>query len=231
MNLAFRQQVNAERALFKRDVLALFNGDNRGHMGHWEYSDPLFAGDVVQGSQEWQRFLNDHPEYYIIAREIELARIFKQVAGNYQDIETVVDFGPGGKVALQDKSFEVIQHLLNVSRYVPIDHSRDYLSSACEFARNKGLACDAREGDFFNDVPFISSDEPTLFMMWGGTHSNIHGDPRGTVPFHDMVKQLGNLRRMMKPNDRLIISQDTNQNRLQGKRDLLKQSFTVSNVI
>ena len=215
INQAFRIQTIAERHVFKKDVMDLFCGRQHGHMGHWEYSDPLFTGDPVQGTKEWQSFLDDHPEYYVIAREIDLANRFETVASHYGRFKAVVDLGPGSEFAVANKSFAVIDTLPHANRYIPIDVSNDYLKAACVYAKTKGLECSAREGDFFAEHPVYTNtqgDNPHLFMMWGGTHSNIHGNPRNGVPFRQMVGQLNAIRCMMGPKDRFIVSQDTNQN-------------------
>ena len=57
-----------------QDLHDLLNYKRAGHMGRWEYSSPNFENDPVNGIYLWNRFLHEHPEYYLAEAEKRIAQ-------------------------------------------------------------------------------------------------------------------------------------------------------------
>lgn len=222
MNEHLQQIILSERTALAKDSIDLFLKKRAGHMGHWEYSEPLFLQDKVQGVSEWDKFLNAHGQkdgaYYTLEDEISLIKLWYQsIYDITQDNTVMLDIGPGVGRGFEEKSFYILSNLYHQKfglSYAPFDHCENILESSQMFIR-KNLSDTIKitplHQNFMEKPDSMESNKPILMTLFGLTLGNLHGHPSEGEQYTTLVRIFKNLRRMLKKGDKFVVTQDSNQ--------------------
>ena len=61
-----------QRTALTRDACDLFSGQKAGHMGAWQYQEPLHETDPAGGAALWAAFVRNAPDYYLFEKDVAL---------------------------------------------------------------------------------------------------------------------------------------------------------------
>ena len=202
-----------ELAAFKRDLMALFKGQRKGHMGQYQYSKQDHENDPVQGAKLREQFLKSSKDYYIKKDEQRLINNKSKDLGA-QDV--VIDLGCGPEESVRDKVFGVLEQT-KAQRYVPVDLSVDYLKSAaaavlCKFMN---IDVDTVHTDFNTGKPVLSfkakagEKSRVLSLMFGATAMNIEADPEQGFPIERFKENMAAVRDLVDGQGKMVITYDS----------------------
>ncbi|PSM31524.1 hypothetical protein BVG81_005015 [Haliangium sp. UPWRP_2] len=199
-----------ENARFITDLCDLFARRRQGHVDYWTYGSPQGPDDPVRGDEFWERFVLNHPAYYLPAAEAALIERFAaDVARRCAEAVSLVDLGPGSLRAIETKTQPFLRHLPSIKRYVVVDASVHFRDEAARFAQAQGLALELSSEDFWSSLPIQSA--PALLLMAGGTISNLC-PPLPSTPVDEMLAQaLRHFRRSLRGGGWLLFPFDSNQ--------------------
>jgi uncharacterized SAM-dependent methyltransferase len=219
---------------FLAAVKATLRHERHGILGPWQYSDSNFSGDPVRGALLWEGFLKSSKDYYPLQNEVRLihenaARLLKR----QKRPVILVDFGPGPRQAVLDKTIPIARIFKDVAGYCPVDISRDYLISACEVVHreNPDILFKAFNMDFFGeDIP-LPAGHARLGLFFGSSISNLEGNPEDGIPEEEIIRQLSHLHRVLGEDGALLMAYDANQDEasiLQSYLHELQKAFGVN---
>lgn len=203
-----------QKADFLFDMQATFRRERHGIAGSWQYSDSFHADDPVRGSVLWEAFLKASNDYYPLASEIDLIHNHaKSLIGHVDAPVALVDFGPGPRQAVSNKTLPIASLFDKVSRYCPIDKSQDYLIGAASAfgERFPQVPVEEIHADFFKDEISLPTDCQPFALFFGSSISNLEGCPEDGLPESEIVWQLSRLRRIIGDDGSLLMAYDANQ--------------------
>ena len=200
------------RDVFCRDVWDLFSNTKSGHLGEWMFSVPEFEDDDVKGASYWNRCIEESNDYYPYQNEILMIENFQhEISRLVDDSKMVVEFGPGSKEAVINKSIPMLKHVQNLEEYIAIDCCKEFLKETADLIRHylpnvkyHPFHCD------FADIRITNGD--FIAFSFGTTISNVEGSPYKVFDIKKFVEQLKLFRNTLVADSLFFISQDTNQN-------------------
>ena len=206
----------AQTTDFLEAVKATLRHERHGILGAWQYSDSHYEGDPVHGASLWEAFLKASLDYYPLRSEIELIQHHAgRLLNPQREPVVLVDFGPGPRQAVFDKTVPIARLFKSVAAYCPIDISRDYLLAVCQtlHAENPSIPMQAFNLDFFADDIPLPEGPARLGLFFGSSISNIEGSPTDGLPEDEIVRQLARLRIALGPRGALLMAYDANQDK------------------
>ncbi len=214
---AFEKQISEkllDQSDFMTDIIDLFSGTRSGHVGKWGYSDKLSENDSVCGADLWNRFLNNSESYYLCKNEISLIiKYAEKIAQITGEARSLIDFGPGSKDAVINKTLPILNFLKNIQSYRPIDVSQEFVDGArdCVSHYYPMLKISPLQADFFSDSIKHKDKVPVIGLAFGSLISNIPGHPNSPVPYQEIIRQLIAYGSIIGSGGYLVITQDANQ--------------------
>lgn len=208
--------------LFTSDVIQHKKGRIEGGLGQWEYSSPRYPNDPVNGSENWVRFLENHPEYYLMEAEIELAKLAAPIIPNLiQDPAILVMLGVGNKYALKRKDIQATSKVPNVEGVNILDISSSYIGEGLPVIEkaHPGVTASATITDIFNGFHVnrgYHPDSRVIATMFGCTLDNVPAAredfTRKLIPPEDAIRRrLAAVRQSLRKGDLFITTHDGNQ--------------------
>ena len=207
---------STQTADFLFDMQATFRKERHGIAGSWQYSDSLHADDPVRGAILWEAFLKASHDYYPLTSEVDLIHNHaRQLIGDVDKPVVLVDFGPGPRQAVVNKTLPIAKLFNRVSHYCPIDKSQDYLiGAASAFGQSfPRVPIEELHADFFKDEVALPSDGQPFALFFGSSISNLEGSPEDGLPEAEIVWQLSRLRKIVGDKGALLMAYDANQDR------------------
>lgn len=196
---------------FKKDIIDLFTKTRGGHIDHWLYND--LPRNQLTGSQLWKAFLKASCNYYILPNEVSLIqKCSKDITKQMSNLDTVVDFGVGGEMAITNKVMPIISKLENLQQYTGVDISQSFLDTACKKVENDlGIKTTAIKRDFYKLNEKLSGNK-RLGLMFGSTITNQDMKEKDPFPKKQIVKNLSHLKNLIGTDGKMLITYDGNQN-------------------
>lgn len=196
---------------FKQDVIDLFSHKKGGNVQKWLYGD-IPRPDGTTGYSLWHEFVTTYKNYYIIRREIEL--IPDLIARIDDDFDTIVEFGIGDDMAIDNKTVPIIKSQKKNCLYASIDQSIEELCNGLKYIETKtNIKTKGINGDFY-EVHHVEGYKK-LGLCLGGTITNQGMRIGDSIPIERIVKRirtLGETVRGTADDNSLILSFDTNAN-------------------
>lgn len=206
----------AETRQFLEDTIAWFDRKNDGHMGKWQYCDPLYDNDPAKGSVLWREWAQAKSDFYMLESQANLISkhapdILRMTGG----INTIVDLGPGEKHAVQTNTVPFIRSAReSIKSYVSIDLCESYANDAAEIVSTlqPSIKTFPLHQDFLLSKPYYPASSKVLGLCFGGIVGNYAGPQgaRDAIPM--LVKELKSLRRNLPRGGHLLVGLDANQN-------------------
>lgn len=220
---------------FASDVIDLFHENKAGHLGQWEYSEPLFTNDSVRGEELWRKFLHDYTyDYYILPNEI---RLIQETAFSVADIigtyPSVIELGPGSKEAVYFKTIPMLKGFLKPQSYTAVDLVVKYLKGVKRIIPALFDECSVQtfKKDFFESDFDLPDYEHPVMMMFGGTICNLSGFPNNGFSINETILLLRKLRSLLNNDGYFVITQDTNQDPISIERAYAGQTDFALNLL
>ncbi len=233
--------------LFTKDVIELIEGKREGHLGQWEYSEPMFEGDPVRGFQLWEEFLQANPEYYILSTELKLASKCAKILPKYITEPLAIAFlGVGTPTIFRQKDLTLTQNFQKVVSATTFDINSRYIRASLkelETARPKviqgGYILDFfTDGFWFPDALSTNGSskkgKPTrLATMFGGTLLNLEGSVDDGPPEKQAIERLKIIRKSLggKNGGFLAITQDANEDPGKVEKAYFNQAAFAKNLV
>ncbi|NCC22355.1 MAG: hypothetical protein EOM26_07820 [Alphaproteobacteria bacterium] len=200
---------------FSISVDELLTGRKAGHLGLYHYGEPDSACDPVNGSDLWDRFVKNSPNYYQFRSE---NAIIPEVAGFVADLTgsrpvSLVDLGPGSDTSLQAKTFPFLSSVDRIEKYIPVDISAEYLREidGAVSARYPNLDVSLQQRNYFTDAVSFNVNSVPVFLFLSSNISNLpEADRNGNYEKH-LGRILSHFHSCMRRPGYLVVSQDSNQ--------------------
>lgn len=205
-----------ETKQFLEDTIAWFSRQNDGHMGKWQYCDPLYEGDPAQGSVLWREWAQAESAFYMLKSQTNLiARYAEDIVRMAGKIDTIVDLGPGEVQAIQSNTLPFVQAAKEwIKNYVSVDLCESYASDAAQIveAQNPKIKTFPLNQDFLLAKPYYPASPKVLGLCFGGIVGNYAGTQGVKDAIPKLVKELKLLRKNMPYGGHLVVGLDANQN-------------------
>ena len=136
--------------------------------------------------------------------------VAQDIGQRHPDIDTVVDFGVGDKLAIMNKVLPIIRGLDNVKMYAGIDVSEDFLKAACKrVSEGAGILATPINGDFYKDRITLPGRKK-LGLMLGSTITNQNMKEGDDFPRAEIVSKLSHIKQTMGAGNHMIFTYDSN---------------------
>ena len=193
---------------FEADTYAWFNNILHGHMGKWQYMEPAFEGDPVNGTRLWDRWEQEASKGdNMLKRQGQI--IEEQIADMVyftKPCETLIDLGPGGMSAVIKNTAPFAEgYKKDLKSFIAIDMSEEAATNAVNYIKslNAGLRTYALHDDFLNTNLNIPIQGKTIALMMGGTIGNFEAKPNTPDSINLMAQRITALKNSM-PKDTII---------------------------
>lgn len=202
---------------FFKDISDFFAGRRSGHVGTWRYSEPLFAGDKVNGMHHWAEFVKSAragSDYYVVNDELDvICRTAPKFSSVVPGALTAIDMGPGSKEAVLEKVGPFLDAGM-VSSYVAVDIVKECVERTGKVIADHypDVSFFGMHRDFYREpLAFPISGAPVM-MMFGQTLFNLPVDPLDVAAYEPlMMERLLRFRMHLGTYGYLVITQDCNQ--------------------
>lgn len=205
-----------ETKQFLEDTIAWFSRQNDGHMGKWQYCDPLYEGDPAQGSVLWREWAQADSAFYMLKSQTQLiSRYANEIIKMTGPIDTIVDLGPGEVQAIQTNTLPFVDAAEEwMKTYVSIDLCESYANDAANIvsAHNPKIKTFPINQDFLLDRPYYPASPKVLGLCFGGIVGNYAGPQGVKDAIPKLVKELKLLRKNLPHGGHLLVGLDANQN-------------------
>jgi|GEM_PF-2495174 len=201
--------------LFLQDVYDLLDKKRQGHMEKWEYASPRFKNDPASGAEAWAKLISKPGHYYPPQGDIatiQTALKSNELVKILNNIECVVELGPGCKTSLSQKTFPIVNSATNVEQYIAIDGTDDVANGAATFIQSQSsINGYGQSMDFFTQPLKKTWSGKSVMLFWGSTLGNFDGHA-GDDPFKKLVSFLRNIQVGLDNGDHVLFSFDTEEN-------------------
>jgi L-histidine N-alpha-methyltransferase len=195
------RRVRIHSRLTEQDERTLAGDVERGLTGPFKELPPKHFYDA-RGSELFERIC-DLPEYYPTRSEREILEERAQEIACHTQAAELVELGSGSAEKARIL-LDAMAQAGELRRYVPLDVSERTLRQAAAelVAKYGGLRVDGVVGDFERHLESIPEPDggPRLVALLGGTVGNFPPEPRRRL--------LGQIRRLLGPEDRLLLGAD-----------------------
>jgi uncharacterized SAM-dependent methyltransferase len=212
-----------------------------GGMGQWEYSVPEFEGDPVAGSSLWVEFLKEHPEYYILNAEIQLAKEAASILPQHvAEPVALIFLGIGNSYAFKRKDLTVTKEFNRVISASAIDLSEEYINQAFlemgkarpDVKQRVGYLQDMFGG--FNIPKGKIKNAKRLVTTFGATLFNVNvkrDEGQNLLMPEDAVRErLASIRGSLDKGDFFVVTNDANQDKEKIEAAYRGQTAFASNL-
>jgi uncharacterized SAM-dependent methyltransferase len=189
----------------EKDAIEFFLGQVSGNLWPYLYGTPRDATDPVRGGILYNEMLENEEEYYLYKYEAELfqnkGHLIASLIGSNA---TFIELGPGSEQSLRLKTLPLLRVCPNLSGYVGIDISQDFLDKGLKVIRSElpHLSVRGTQQDFTKLDSLPDAEKQVIFFK-GSTIANMRQEE---VP--SFISQIGKLAR---ENHYLLIVHDANQ--------------------
>lgn len=205
-----------ETEQFLADTIAWFSKKNDGHMGKWQYCDPLFENDPARGSVLWREWAQAESAFYMLKSQTNLiSRHAKDIINMAGPVDTIVDLGPGEVQAINTNTMPFIASASEwIKTYVSIDLCESYANDAAQIVSsfNPKIKTFPLNQDFLSAKPYYPASPKVLGLCFGGIVGNYAGPQAVKDAIPKLVKELTLLRKNMPHGGHLLVGLDANQN-------------------
>lgn len=206
----------AETKQFLEDTIAWFDRKNDGHMGKWQYCDPLYEDDPARGSVLWREWAQAKSAFYMLKSQSDLIACHApDIIKMTGPIDTIVDLGPGERQAVQTNTVPFIRSASDfIKTYVSIDLCESYAEDAAEIVSSLSQDIEAYplNQDFLLSKPYYPASSKVLGLCFGGIVGNYAGPQGAKDAIPMLVRELELLRKNMPHGGHLLVGLDANQN-------------------
>lgn len=205
------------KELFEVDTYAWFNGTLHGHMGKWQYMEPAYKGDPVNGAHLWDKWAREASkgdnmlkrQSHIIDKKID-----DMIALTGQ-CKTLIDLGPGGEEAVINNTVPIVQAYGDVlKKYIPIDINEEFVQGAESVVKssNENIDCCGLHADFTNTGINICDEGKTVVFFNGGTIGNFEAAPNTPDAVNLMAGRISALKNSMPAGAIMFVGLEATQN-------------------
>lgn len=197
------------------DLELLLRGERQGHLAHYHYSEPDYAGDRVDGARLWDKVINHAHDYYQFHAENEIIPdVAEFISRLLDDTHTsLIDLGPGSGASFKKKTSPFLNNIANIDTYMPVDMCGDYLNQIEQCVRNNHSNMNVatqRKNYFAETIPFDINTVP-VYLFLSSSVSNLP-EISATRPYSIYLEKiLAHFYSQMQRPGYLIISHDSNQ--------------------
>ena len=195
--------------LFLADVKALFLQQKEENLSPYLYSspDPDIEGDLANGEVHYYKIISQNLNYYLYKEEIELMNnAAKKMAAYVQPEANIIEFGPGTDIAFRNKTLPFLKEVKQLKSYIPMDLCETYLIQSEEILSDElpEVLVKPIKTDFIKNVDIVNNYNLPVVFFKGSTITNLSTD--------NCLDFLSRIAQALKPNGRLIVGVDANQN-------------------
>lgn len=187
-----------------QDYIDLFSNRRKGHMGKYVYMHrPEIYDDVLR---------DEHYYPFKEEREILLTKS-PHIIDSFEDIEEVIEMGPGSRVSMTAKTLPFLKSLsqaFHLSEYKALDFNIKYAQQACDFVKEKfpdvktkPIVGDFLEPNTFKSLNNFSGKKKLLFGFGQSIFANNIDSNIRII--------LDNISLLINKGDYLLISLDINK--------------------
>lgn len=204
------------RRALEADTYAWFTNELFGHMGKWQYMEPEYKNDPVNGATLWDIWEQEASkgdnmlkrQSNIIAEQIdEMAELTKPC-------HSLIDLGPGGLSAVSKNTVPFIDAFLqDLTNFVAVDMAEEAAMNAANYidVLYDDLETHSVHDDFLNRNIAIPHTGKTIALMMGGTIGNFEAMPNTPNAVRLMANRLQQLKRSLPDNTTLFIGLEATQ--------------------
>lgn len=208
---------STETRQFLEDTVAWFNRKNDGHMGKWQYCDPLYTNDPARGSVLWRQWVESESSFYMLKSQTNLiARYATDIVELVGPIDTIIDIGPGEQKAVQTNTVPFVKASANfINKYVSIDLCESYAYDAARIVSTLDDKIDTfpLHQDFLLSKPNYPASANVLGLCFGGIVGNYAGPQEATDAIPMLIRELRLLRKNIPSGGHLLVGLDANQDK------------------
>lgn len=215
------------RQALELDTYAWFSHQLYGHMGKWQYMEPEYKGDPVQGAALWDIWEQEASQTdNMLMRQSEIIKKQLTEITEYIDsVRNIIDLGPGGLHAVEKNTLPFIQiYKQDLKTYTAIDMAEEsVINATCSVKKiNNQINVEAINDDFYN-LKHKSKVGKTLALMMGGTIGNFEAAPNTNNALSLMATKILQLKNSLPTNTTILIGLEATQN-----ADILYSSYDYS---
>lgn len=164
----------------------------------------------LEGSHLYEDILQNCSSYYLYKDEASLIQNnINQFSKHLSKIETVIEIGPGSCNALEKKTIPILNSISTLKNYIAIDYSTEILNNISNYIKSnqKNINIKTIEIDITNSSITLKTEKnhKKAAFFFGSTLGNFNIKRQNHI-----IKTIYN---MLEPNDFLLISFDTNNNK------------------
>ncbi|WP_254567514.1 L-histidine N(alpha)-methyltransferase [Oscillatoria sp. HE19RPO] len=189
----------------EKDVVDFLVGKIRGNLWPYLYGTPQDENDPVRGGILYNEMLENEEDYYLYKFEAQLFQSKGHlIASAIGSNATIIELGPGSEQSLRQKTLPFLRVCPQLSGYVGIDISQDFLNKGLQVIRSElpELSVSGTQQDFTKLESLPDVEKPVIFFK-GSTIANMRQDE---VP--SFISQIGKL---AGKNHSLLLVHDANQ--------------------
>ena len=213
LNLAPQIEI---REAFEADTYTWFNGILHGHMGKWQYMEPAYAGDPVNGAHLWDKWEQEASRGdNMLKRQ---GQIIEEQINDMIDLtkpcQTLIDLGPGSINAVTKNTAPFVNgYESDLRNFIAIDVSEETAINAKNHIQslNTGIKTYALHDDFLSTDLSIPHEGKTIALMMGGTIGNFEAKPNTPDTINLMAQRISALKRSMPQNTIIFIGLEATQ--------------------
>lgn len=207
--------LNEIKQALELDTYAWFSHQLHGHMGKWQYMEPEYKGDPVQGSALWDAWEQEASQTdNMLMRQSE---IIKEQLNDITDcvgtVNNIIDLGPGGVTAVEKNTLPFIQiYKHDLKTYTAIDMAEESVANATSIAKKMipQIDIEAIHEDFYNSTSKFKTGK-TLALIMGGTIGNFEARPNTNKALSLMATKILQLKNSLPTNTTLLIGLEATQ--------------------
>ncbi len=195
------------------ETQALWAGIRAGNLNPFMYGGPQDDVDPVRGGALFDA-LCDHQDYYLRKAESTLlTQHMPKLCSQIQDIDAVIEFGPGSAYAVTRKTIPMLKANPQITRYIAVDRNQGYLDEAVTAIRSAlpNLKIESRLSSFM-DCSAVENAKGTLALMLGNTIGNFEAEPLQHIPPQHPVKLVSHIRHIVGDRGKFLVGVDCLQN-------------------
>lgn len=204
------------REAFEVDTYTWFTKKRYGHMSKWQYMEPTYDGDPVNGAVLWDKWEQEASKGdNMLNRQGQIIKEqINDMVSLTKPCHTLIDLGPGGINAVSKNTIPFIDgYKQELDSYIAIDITKEATFNASNYIKsiNSDIKTHALHEDFLNTDLVIPHEGKTIALIMGGTIGNIETKPNTPDALGLMANRITQLKRSLPDGTIIFIGLEATQ--------------------
>lgn len=200
---------------FANDTLDWFIGRQHGHMGKWQYLEPMSANDPCRGNELWDIWENLSQEGNMLNRQKKIIKdSVAEMVALTGSTAMLIDLGPGGEHAVQSNTIPFVKSYdENLRFYASVDMNADFAAWSAEqvLRGNRTIQTYSFNQDFYGENLSFPPAISVTALLFGGTIGNFQAPQNTSDAIALMANQIRKLKRTMPAGTFIFIGLEATQ--------------------